>query len=305
MAKGYAHRIGKFTGLEQPATLNLGTFQAPEFSATRLTGSFGEVGTPVRLEMSDAYLVCLERNGLPSCPYWIDGRPHHMFPRATGQFLLLDLNQEHSSLSTGYTDCLSFYIPQNALQKFQEEHGLRPAGMLKTAGGVALDDRTIYSLGERLLPAIQQPAVANRLFVDHIGIALMTHLSSSYGIYDGQLRMARGSLAPWQVRRAKEMLMANLNGNIGLEELSQGCGLSRSHFARAFKVATGATPLQWLAQQRIGLAQEYLRFSTLSLETISERCGFADPSYFTRAFFRTVGETPGRWRRYFREAPPR
>ncbi|MBB4189367.1 AraC-like DNA-binding protein [Sinorhizobium terangae] len=297
MAKDYAPRLGKFTGLEQPATLTFGTFQAPEFSAARLIGEFAEGGTPVRLETSDAYLVCTERNQLPSWHYWIDGRPAQMSARVTGQSLLRDLNQEHSSLAFGCTDCLSFYISRHALQKFQEEHGLRPTGELRTAGGTALDDTVVHSLGECLLPVFKEPAAASRVFIDHIGMALMSHLSLSYGVHDGQGRLPRGGLAPWQERRAKDLLMANVSGSISLEELAKGCGLSRSHFARAFKVTTGSTPLQWLAQQRIALAQGHLRYSSLSLHDIAEQCGFSDQGHFSRVFSQHVGETPGRWRR--------
>lgn len=296
MTKDYTPRIGKFTGLEQPVTLSLGKFQAPEFSATRLTGPYAKSGTPVKLQTSDAYLVCVQRNQLPSLPYWIDGRPAHMAPRVAGQFLLLDLNQEHSSVNTGYTDSLSIYISRHALEKFQEEHGIRP-GALRSAEGNALNDTVIQNLGECLLPALDQPDRASRIFIDHIGVALMSHLSSSYGLNERQLRPPPGGLAGWQERRAKEMLMANLDGKISLGELATACGLSRSHFARAFKIATGATPLEWLAQQRISLAQEYLRHTALSVENIADRCGFADQSHFTRAFYRHVGETPGRWRR--------
>ena len=91
--------------------------------------------------------------------------------------------------------------------------------------------------------------------------------------------------------------MANLNGRISLEELAKACGLSRGHFARAFKAATGDTPIDWLVRQRIGLAKQCLRNSKLSVEDIAEQCGFADQSHFTRVFSKHVGNTPGRWRR--------
>src|SRR5262249_2645321 len=161
---------------------------------------------------------------------------------------LLDLNREHSSVNTGYTDCLSIYLSRHALEKFQEEHDIRPSA-LRSADGAALNDTILHNLSECLLPAVDQPDKASRLFVDHIGVALMSHLSSSYALNERRVRLAVGSLAVWQERRAKDMLMANLNGKISLEELAKACGLSRSHFARAFKVATGASPFEWLAQQ--------------------------------------------------------
>jgi AraC-like DNA-binding protein len=80
---------------------------------------------------------------------------------------------------------------------------------------------------------------------------LLSHLATHYGDSPPLSPHIRGGLAPWQERRAKEMLLANIDGRIGLNELVRACGLTRSHFARAFKVGTGVPPLQWLLNQRI------------------------------------------------------
>jgi AraC family transcriptional regulator len=114
------------------------------------------------------------------------------------------------------------------------------------------------------------------------------------------LQATKGRLAPWQERRSKEMLLAHIDGRIGLDELSSACGLSRSHFARAFKTTTGVTPMQWLVGQRIDRAKHLLLNSVLSIEEIAHRCGFADQSHFTRAFLKAIGNAPGAWRRTWR-----
>lgn len=296
MSDNAGPRLGKFTGFEQPQTLVLRTLQRSEFAATRLRGSFVS-GTPVRLDRNNGYLLCLQRRSLTTPHYWIDGRSVPLRPLNGGQFLLLDLNQEHLSVSYGDVDCISTYISQEALQQFRQEHDLPLVGSLRIAEGAVLDDDVVRYLGESLLPALEQPEAANRLFLDHVALALLSHVTATYGERTAIVQLPRGGLAPWQERRAKEMLFANIDGNVGLDQLAAACKLSRSHFARAFKVTTGSPPFQWLLTQRIERAKHLLQESSLPIDQIAEQCGFAAQSHFTRTFRKFVGVTPGLWRR--------
>jgi AraC-like DNA-binding protein len=117
-------------------------------------------------------------------------------------------------------------------------------------------------------------------------------------IHDTALLPAPGMrLAPWQMRRAQEILRANLDGNIRVHQVAQECGLSESHFARAFKTSFGVSPMRWVIGQRIELAQQLLLDRRYSLSEIAIESGFADQSAFTRTFLNHLGETPCRWRR--------
>ncbi len=80
-------------------------------------------------------------------------------------------------------------------------------------------------------------------------------------------------------------------------EAAQQCGLSVSHFARAFKETTGLPPHRWLIRRRVEVAEALLRNSRMSLTEVALTCGFADQSHFTRVFSRVVGISPGAWRR--------
>jgi AraC family transcriptional regulator len=104
---------------------------------------------------------------------------------------------------------------------------------------------------------------------------------------------ARCGLAGWQLRRAVVLM----HGDACLKQVAAECGLSRSHFSKAFKERTGQSPHQWRIQGRIERAKAFLSGSTLSLAAIAVECGFADQSHLTRAFSKTVGLAPGVWRR--------
>lgn len=289
--------VGRFVGLNEPRTLSTRFLHLAEIIGTRIRWDGADAGDPVRMEKRDGYLICLQRNDLPSIPYWVNGAPTPMMPLNRGTFLLLNLNEEHASVTRGNVDCISMYASREALQDFRDEHDLRSAGSLRTANGLAFSDGIIRNLGECIAPAFERPDTASQLFADHVALALLTHLSAFYAEQPSFVRPLRGGLARWQERRAKDLLLSNLDGQIGLEELARTCGLSRSHFARAFKTAVGIAPLRWLAIQRVERAKDLLVNSTLPIDQIAHRCGFADQSHLTRAFQKAVKVTPGAWRR--------
>lgn len=106
----------------------------------------------------------------------------------------------------------------------------------------------------------------------------------------------RLALAPWQERKAKKILAHSLNAKLLIADVAEQCAMSRSHFSRAFKRATGMSPQEWSLDLRIRRAKELLRDQALPISSISLECGFADQSHFSRMFSKLVGTTPKRWR---------
>ena len=107
----------------------------------------------------------------------------------------------------------------------------------------------------------------------------------------------RGGLAPWQVKRACEMLESDLGGKLSLEQIAAEFDLSVSHFSRAFRISTGLPPHRWLLRQRVEAAKRLMIVRNLPLSDIAISAGFAHQSHFTRVFSAAVGISPGMWRR--------
>jgi transcriptional regulator GlxA family with amidase domain len=118
-------------------------------------------------------------------------------------------------------------------------------------------------------------------------------------------KLLQGGLAPWQLRRAKEILNAHIVGSISIAHLAAECGLSTCHFARSFTHSTGIAPHRWLMHRRVERATELLKQSRLSIIDVALSCGFADQSHLTRVFRSVLGSAPGRWRRAAKcDGPP-
>jgi AraC-like DNA-binding protein len=106
-----------------------------------------------------------------------------------------------------------------------------------------------------------------------------------------------GGLAPRALLRIREYIEGHLGENIELETLAGIAGLSKWHFARAFKQSVGTPPHFYLIQRRLERAQELLAETDLSLAQIALKSGFGNQSHFSRRFRMFVGVTPRSFRR--------
>jgi AraC family transcriptional regulator len=113
----------------------------------------------------------------------------------------------------------------------------------------------------------------------------------------GPVQKAGGGLAPWQGELAAQLLLRDLSTDPRVAELAKSCGLSRSHFAKAFKASMGLPPHRWLIRRRILRAQELMERTDDRISAIAASCGFADQSHLTRIFHAEVGTSPAAWRR--------
>ena len=111
-----------------------------------------------------------------------------------------------------------------------------------------------------------------------------------------ELELSRVGLVDRRVRRAVELMHAQLDRDLPLEELASAAYLSPFHFARLFKKVAGASPHAYLAALRIERAQNLLAASDASVTEIAARVGYSSPSHFTKAFRQSTGLTPRAFR---------
>jgi len=229
---------------------------------------------------------------------WTAGRRREVPDMRLGDAQLVDLRDNPVvSLDIPF-DTLRFYIPQIALDEMANEAGIRRVkGLYAPSFGVR--DLVMFGLAQALAGAMDEPGEATAMFSDCIALAFFAHIMRAYGGALAEER-ARGGLAPWQLRRAREFINANLTADPSIAELANECRLSSSYFVRAFKQATGISPHRWLMKRRVERAKELLQDSGLGLADVAQACGFADQSHFTHVFSRSEGYSPGRWRRLHR-----
>jgi len=218
-----------------------------------------------------------------------------------GESCLHDLKRDPTAFPDKAFHSLIFYLPRAALDAIADDANASRICDLSYEPGAGVNDVTISGLGGLLLPALSHPDQANPLFVDHVLLAVGVHVAQTYGGMRPMSRLARGGLAPWQERRAREILRANIKRGVALKEVARECGLSVGYFSHAFRRTLGVAPHKWLTEQRVVLSKEKLRDDGLSLSDVAAECGFSDQSHLTRVFRQTVGVSPGTWRRALKE----
>ena len=290
----YGDRLAKlFPMIRDPNSGLVKSLQKGTFAAVRMAYS-GPVGDPTLPSPPDeAFALCL-RLRHQRAETWLDGRyaPKGALKDETS---IYDLRRETIVHFQDPFDFLYLYLSHNALNELANELEVGRV-QYEVASGANFLDPIVVHLGRCLLPALERPQEANELFVGHVAMALNIHFLQKYSSSRPGNRSPRSGLAPWQLRTAKALIRANLDGQTSLHRIASECGLFVAHFARAFRVNTGTPPHRWLMNQRIEQSKALLANSTLSLTEIAIKCGFSDQSHFTRAFSTREGTTPGRWR---------
>jgi AraC-like DNA-binding protein len=296
-SEAYGRGLGERFRLETPALVTQ-ALQNTEIAVTRIKCDVENHGLTAPFPYEDAYLVALQIREVPNHELWVDGKPVPKLPFEAGATCIYDLRCNPIAYLASPSHLLMFYLPRSALNAIADnEHAKRIEDFAHTPG-VGIRDPIMHNLALTLLPAFEAPEQASRLFVEHVTLAVGAHLSGTYGDMKPGSLLARGGLALWQEKRAKELLQANLEGDLPLAQLAAECQLSTSHFSRAFRQTTGLAPHQWLMDQRVARAKDLLQTSQLPLAELAQVCGFADQAHFTRVFKQRVGASPGAWRRY-------
>jgi AraC-like DNA-binding protein len=297
MTGSYGRGLAKHWGLEDLPSIVTRSLRGAEIvvSDLRVDKPNGRLSDP--LPRDDAYMICLVLRDLPQNSYWEEGREVGRYSLKRGQTAISDLRCEPAGLISQPIHTMLFHLPRAAINALADEISVPRVDELEFQPGVGMFDETIMHLGLSLMPALANPDRVSRLFTDHVTLALAAHCAQTYGGMQTLSKPLKGGLAPWQEKRSKEMLAGDLTGATPLHEIAGACGLSVSHFSRAFHKSTGLAPHAWLLHARVESARAMLRSGDASLSTIARASGFADQSHLARVFTRRVGLSPGTWRK--------
>ena len=111
-------------------------------------------------------------------------------------------------------------------------------------------------------------------------------------------RRRDGTLPRVKLRAVVEYVEEHLDPGPTLEQMAAIARLSPNYFVSQFRRATGLPPHQYVIARRVERAKQILQTgSDFSLAEVAAHAGFSDQSQFSHHFKRTVGVTPGQFRR--------
>jgi AraC family transcriptional regulator len=201
---------GQETSPEPVAPLS----RRPKFAVARFKLAAQEPGTLVSSPLLDGFGMSIFLADFPAFDLTVDGHNIRTTPMRSGEFQLSDLKSGIAAHLTRSIDLVHFTIPRDVLKVIADECGLSSLETLHLAPGVGIADAVVKNIGFSLLPLLGRIEQANRLFLDHVGTALLIHLAHTYGGIAQTPQQEFGELAPWQHRRAEDMIVARLDGEI-------------------------------------------------------------------------------------------
>lgn len=89
---------------------------------------------------------------------------------------------------------------------------------------------------------------------------------------------------------------------IGNSELARVAHMSVRTFERRFRDAFHLSPQKYVRRLQLRMASRALAMTRRPLAEVSQDCGFADQSHFTREFRRHFGRTPRQFREHYTRA---
>jgi AraC-like DNA-binding protein len=105
-----------------------------------------------------------------------------------------------------------------------------------------------------------------------------------------------------KIGRALALVHRSPEADWTASSLAARVGMSRSAFFARFTEIVGEPPAQYLTRWRMHVAADLLGDDRLSLGQLAERVGYGSEDAFSKVFKRTMGVSPGQYRRQLRSS---
>jgi AraC-like DNA-binding protein len=168
-------------------------------------------------------------------------------------------------------------------------------GVLRLEPRYALEDPLISQLVFAIVGEVAG-GVLDQVLVDALNTTLAVRILRRVVGPSMIAPATANGLSSDRLRRVQDYIESHLADPLNLGQIADIACLSRYHFCRSFKRATGMTPHQYVVQRRVERAKILMRRTNRPLGMVAQDSGFADQSHLTSVFRREIGLTPGRFR---------
>lgn len=125
---------------------------------------------------------------------------------------------------------------------------------------------------------------------------ISSQLQMAIDIFQREIQKRAAVHEPAGVKSMKQFMKDHYRENLTLENIAASAFLSSGYASRIFKKQMNISIMDYLLQLRMDEAKKMLRETTLSIDEIASKTGYADSSYFTKVFRKAMGMTPSRYR---------
>ena len=119
------------------------------------------------------------------------------------------------------------------------------------------------------------------------------------------VEQAEGSL-PWlsamddpRISKVVDTILDRPEEHHSVESLANIAAMSRATFVRHFEKCFDRTPMDYLRDVRLRRAAQLLQVSSIAVDGIAAKVGYASRSHFSRAFSDQYGTSPAEFRKQY------
>ena len=223
----------------------------------------------------------------------IELRPRH--------FGVVPADRPSSWRLAGAPDIQLVYLRRAMVDRIAEEHFGFDRAEVDLLPKLGFSDGLLEQLAIALLDTARRDAVtpSDGIYADHLVRMITMHLlryhSTKAVVAPRHEAVADARRA--RLERVRDLIESALGEDLALERLAAVAGIPAHAFAAAFTRAFGVPPYRYVIQRRVERAKTLLRHTDLPVARIAYDTGFASQSHLATTFKRTVGVTPGVYRR--------
>ena len=214
-----------------------------------------------------------------------------------GDLLLYNSGVVHDELSS----------PDNAISAYCAGiAGLRLPGLRENA---LVDDGApaLFRVGEELEDLrLLYDMMYRSLLEDRAGCETLCHhlmlalLSRIFQFTGDAPRRDRAETEPKALgRQVQAYIDGHFSEPLTLQDMGRALHVSPYYLSHVFKDMTGYSPGQYIMRRRIGLAQNLLISTNLTVSEVAARVGYPSPSHFHDRFVKNVGMSPRAYRKTY------
>lgn len=240
------------------------------------------------------WLYCTQGSSLIRCDEQYD-------ELAPGDLVLLEPGRTYSAQCTGEEPLFYYYIHFNVRPDYLEETYVRrifggfPERRIRA--GTLPDYRVPFSL-------LLQDRLRGEAGIFSLTDALLIQLSVHLLRRAWHLQSAQEDASFLAVPRteslricaqAVELIGAQMDGSLRLEDLCAQLGVSESYLYKLFMRVFHQSPSQYIMGERLKRACHLLSEQGATVAAAAEQLGFSSPGHLSRQFKKAYGVTPSQW----------
>lgn len=209
------------------------------------------------------------------------------YKACSGQIVLINCNRKHSYRVSDNCDFTFFHLSGSNTDDIVDM-------LITTNESIIFDPPDAAGMIRRsydLLNILNAGSSPEESDMSSFVYEVLCHLYSK-----GMTDLMQKKSAHADISRTLAYIRENIKEEFSLEKLADISSMSKYHFLRTFKSQMGITPFQYINEMRISLAKTMLTATNMTIAEIAYDLGYSNESAFIRAFSRTAGTTPRKYR---------